>query len=360
MIAIFAVLLSFSLLSPDSIDINTATIDELLSLPGIGPVKAESIIEFRELYGNFVEISDLEYVPGIGPGTIARIEDLIFITPSGNTLTDTLHWLPETDVTEPLLTMYFLDIGQGDAILIEASGGETWLFDGGPNSETGIVPTVVTRLHALGIDTLDTVAYSHPHADHIGGLASVLRIFEVLRVIDPGMDYASYVYEDLLEAVMEEECPFSLFHENDVYNLSPFVSITVISMGTEEENLSVNENSAILLVTCGDFSCLLTGDMEEQGEMVLTPTAEPLTVLKVPHHGSNTSLFMPWLRIIRPQFAIIQVGRDNRFGHPSPAALEVYSYLDSEILRTDLHETIVVRTDGSAVSITYGTINRGI
>lgn len=359
MSVLFAILLSLSLLSPDSINLNTATVDELLSLPGIGPVKAESIIAFRELYGDFIEIGDLEYVPGIGPGTIARIEDLIFIDHSGVIFKDTLHWLPETEIPNPLLTMYFLDVGQGDAIIIEASGGETWLFDGGPASETGIVPTVLTRLFALGIDTLDTVAYSHPHADHIGGLASVLRNFEVIRVIDPGMDYASFVYEDLLEAVMEEGCEYSLFHENDVYSLSPFVSVTVVSPGTGEENLTVNENSAILLVTCGDFSCLLTGDMEEKGEMLLTPAAEPLTVLKVPHHGSNTSLFMPWLRIIRPQFAIIQVGRENRFGHPSPAALEVYSYLDSEILRTDLHETIVVRTNGSAVSVNYGAINRG-
>ncbi len=360
MIRIFVILLFFSLLSPDSIDINTATIDELLSLPGIGPVKAEEIIVFREIYGNFVEISDLDYVSGIGPGTISRIEDFIFIPNFDVLPADTLHWLPETDIQDPLLTMYFLDIGQGDAILIEAAGGDTWLFDGGPNAESGIVPAVVTRLHTLGIDTLDTVAFSHPHADHIGGLASVLRNFEVLRVIDPGMAYASYVYEDLLEAVIEEDCPYSLFHESDVYNLSPSVSVTVVSMGTGVENLNINENSAIVLVTCGEFSCLLTGDMEEAGEMVLAPSAESLTVLKVPHHGSLTSVFMPWLRIVKPQYAVIQVGRNNRFGHPAPAVLEVYSDLDSEILRTDLHETIVVRTDGSSISVSYGPTGRRI
>ena len=348
---IFIILLSFSLLSTDSVDINTADEETLQTLPGIGPVKASSIVEHRTLFGPFMEISELEYVSGIGSGTIRALEDLIFVDTSLVPAADTLHWIEKVDSLTPVLIVSYLDVGQGDAILVEAVGGKTLLFDGGPDAGGPLEPAVVFRLHELNVDTIDILSFSHPHADHVGGLASVMRNFTVLEVFDPGMTYSSWVYEDFLNSVMDEGCSYRLFETGMTLQLSPLVTACVVSAGGEEIDLNLNENSAVLRITCGNFSTLLTGDMEENSERTLTPSALPVTVLKVPHHGSLTSVFPPYLRSLNPQVAVFSAGRNNRFGHPHPRVIEIYQELGSEILRTDTQGTIVVQTDGEVFSI---------
>ncbi len=348
---LIALLLTFSLLSTDLVDINSAGEEALRTLPGIGPVKAEAIVEYREKFGPFLRLSDLGYINGIGPGTISRIEEYIFIDSISSIVTDTLHWLESVDSLVPLLDVYFLDVGQGDAILIEAASGETWLFDGGPDTGGPLEPAVVFRLHELGVDTLDVVAFSHPHSDHVGGLASVIRNFTVLKVLDPGIPFSSFIYEDFLNAVMDADCDYMLLEEGSEFQLSPHVTACVVSAGMEGVDLNINESSALLKITCGNFSTILTGDIEENAERILTPDAEPVTVLKVPHHGSITSVFPPYLRRLSPQFAIFSAGRNNSFGHPHPHVIEIYMELGSEILRTDRLGTIVVRTDGEKISV---------
>lgn len=352
MIRLLAGLLALSILSPDLVDINTADQRILETLPGIGPARAAAIVEIRESCGPFLAVADLELVPGIGPATVAGLTDLVKVDTLPGALSDTMHWLAEGDLEDALLTMTFLDVGQGDAILIEAAGGESWLFDGGPDPGGPVEPPVVFRLLQMDIDTLDVVAFSHPHADHIGGLPSVLRQFTVLSVLDPGMEYSSFIYEDLLRSALDGGSDYRLMEEESLYNLSPEVTAQVISVGSGAD-LSMNESSAVLLVSCGEFTALLTGDIGEEAERTLTPAAMPLTVLKVPHHGSRFSAFPFYLRRLRPQFAVISCGRRNSFGHPAPAVLEMYDELGSEILRTDEAGTIVVQTDGRFVSIEY-------
>lgn len=359
---ILAILLSLSLLSNDLININTADEWTLMELPGIGPVKASKIVEYRTFYGPFMEISELEYVSGIGQRTVTALEELVFIDSSLSPAADTLHWMAEVDSLSPSLVVSYLDIGQGDAILVEAVGGKTLLFDGGPDTGGPLEPPVVFRLRELGVDTIDILSFSHPHADHVGGLASVMRNFTVLEVLDPGMPFSSWLYEDFLNSVMDEGCDYRFLETGMQLQLSPTVTVTVVSVGTGEINLDLNENSAILRITCGNFSTLLTGDMEEESERTLTPVAMPVTVLKVPHHGSLTSIFPPYLRKLSPQIAVFSAGRNNSFGHPHPRVIEIYRELGSEILRTDTQGTIVVQTDGEVFSIltSIQTFNPGI
>jgi competence protein ComEC len=350
---VIGALLFLSILSPDLVNINTADTDLLETLPGIGPVKAEAIVEFRDTFGPFLSIGDLDLVTGIGPATVTSLADLITVgTPTGTLFSDTLHWIQETAPAETLLTLSFLDVGQGDAILIEAEGGETWLFDGGPDPGGPLEPPVILRLTQLGIDTIDVLAFSHPHADHIGGLPSVLRRFTVLSVLDPGMSYASFEYESLLQASLEAGCAYRFMEQGTVYSLSPLVTAEVLFAGTGTD-LSVNESSAVILLSCGSFTALLTGDIGEDSERLLTPSATPVTVLKVPHHGSAGSAFPPYLRRLRPQLALISCGRRNSFGHPAPVVLDIYLGLGAEILRTDEAGTIVVHTDGRSFCIGY-------
>ncbi|NOQ22301.1 MAG: MBL fold metallo-hydrolase [Candidatus Aegiribacteria sp.] len=348
---ILAILLSFSLLSNDYVNINTADEKALQTLPGIGPVRALNIIEYRTLFGPFMEIFELEYVSGISSGTITMLEDLVFIDTGLVPAANTLHWIEKVDSLSPALIVSYLDVGQGDAILLEAVGGKTLLFDGGPDAGGPLEPPVVFRLRELNVDTIDILSFSHPHADHVGGLASVMRNFTVLEVLDPGMPYSSWIYEDFLNSVMDAGCGYRFLETGMTLQLSPLVTVCVVSVGSEETDLNLNENSALLRITCGDFSTLLTGDMEEKSERTLTPFAQPVTVLKVPHHGSLTSVFPPYLRKLSPQIAVFSAGRNNRFGHPHPRVIEIYRELGSEILRTDTQGTIVVQTDGEVFSI---------
>ncbi|MBN2585761.1 MAG: helix-hairpin-helix domain-containing protein [Candidatus Fermentibacteraceae bacterium] len=332
------------------IDLNTADERLLLTIPGIGQTVAASIVEYREDFGPFVEMSELEYVRGIGPETAELIEEHAFIDPCVGPSPDTSHWLPEVDSLEPVVTVSFLDVGQGDAILVQAEEGMTLLFDGGPDPGGPLEPPVVFRLRELGVDTIHVLAFSHPHSDHIGGLSAVIGHFAVLEVLDPGMVFASFVYEDLLASVAEAGCSYVLMREGMELELSDRVLVTVESMGMEGADLDLNENSALLRVTCGDFSALLTGDIEVGAEMLLTPSAMPVTVLKVPHHGSLSSAFPPYLRRLSPQVAVFSAGRGNPFGHPNPGVVETYSEMGCVILRTDTEGTIVVQSDGEVFS----------
>ena len=185
-----------------------------------------------------------------------------------------------------------------------------------------------------------------------------MRKFTVLEVWDPGMDYSSYIYEDLLEEVLKQGCDYALMEEFQLRQLSSVVTAEIVSLGERGVDLDLNESSALLMVRCGDFSVLLTGDMEENSERTMTPQASPVTVLKVPHHGSLSSIFPPYLRTLRPQFAVFSAGRNNSFGHPHPTVLEVYSDLGAEILRTDTGGTIVVGTDGRTVRVSNTSLAR--
>jgi competence protein ComEC len=357
MTGIFVCLLSFSILSNDSIEINSADLQMLQTIPAIGTSGAESIIEYREAFGPFWNISELDFVAGIGTGTVESISEYAYVDTSMLPDIDRSHWLSQVDSLVPLLQIYFLDVGQGDAALIRAADGLTMLFDGGPDPGGPLEPIVFHRLECLEIDTIDIVAFSHPHADHIGGLTSVLRNFTVREVMDPGMVFSSPVYEALLEEIQNQDCGYSILSDGMVINLSDHVTAEVQTPFSPGQDVSVNEASALIRISCGDFSVLLTGDVEEEGEMVLAPAVLPVTVLKVPHHGSSSSVFPPYLRGLAPQMAVFSAGRRNRFGHPNPAVIDFYREMGCEILRTDTQGTIVVQSDGRVFST--GTIFYG-
>jgi competence protein ComEC len=346
-----------SLLDPPPLDLNCATARQLESLPGIGPARAAAIVEFRTDYGPFVEMSDLLSVPGIGEGTLEALSGLVFVGDPGGCASDTLHWLPLGAVVDPCLTVAVLDVGEGDAILVTGPDGRSVLVDGGPDDGGALLPPVIARLAALGVDTLEAVFITHPHEDHIGGLVEVARRIAVRTFHDPGIDFASPVYEALLSAIGESGADYTLIQDGQVVELGISggftASVEVLDPGSASAP-SLNERSAVFRVTFGGFSMLLAGDIEESAEMRLAPSMSPVQCMVVPHHGSSTSAFMPFLRALRPRLAVVSAGIDNMFGHPSPAVVAAYTGMGASVLRTDRDGTIFISTDGIRLSFTTG------
>lgn len=348
MSVLFLLLAITTLLDPPPLNINTASEEQLLSLTGIGPARAAAIVQYRDSVSPFLNPEELLFVPGMGPSTLEAILPYIVAgqisVPEGGPSN-----FPLSPPADTLLTVVFLDVGNGDAIVL-STAGETWLMDAGPPGEGNLRAPVVQRLMECGFDSLAVMAFTHPHADHIGGCRDAMEVFRIGKLIDPGIDHASPVYEELLEYALGSDCDYEVPSTGTSWELSPGVTVEVVWL--ERGAGSPNEASAVYSVTCGSFSLLLTGDIENETLMGMTPTQQPVTVVKVPHHGSGSSLFPPWFRRVIPRVAVFTCGRNNPFGHPHPDVVSAWENTGAEILRTDLNGNIFLYTDGESMTFT--------
>ncbi len=337
-----------SLLDPPPMDLNTASAWELTSLKGVGEATAESIIWYRENVSFFFTIEELLFVPGVGESLLEDIRSSVSVQIPESSFHERVL-IAEHIPDDTTLTAVFLDVGNGDAVLLQTAE-QTWLVDSGPPGEGAIRAPVVQRLREAGIDTVTAVAFTHPHADHIGGCQDVLEVFNCTRLIDPGIFHSSTIYEALLEYVFETECQYTVAEPDDRWDLGGGVEMLVVSL--ERNAGSLNEASAVFLVTLKDFSLLITGDIENESIMRMTMEQMPVTVMKVPHHGSLTSLFPPWIRKTSPQAAVFCCGRGNPFGHPDRRVVEAWESTGARILRTDRNGNIFLYTDGESMAFT--------
>lgn len=347
MLFLWIVTIISTLFDPAPLDLNTASVVELTRLQGIGNATAEAIVEFRENISTFASVEELLFVSGIGLTTLETIYPFITVSQQ-NVPFDTLHYLSQTALHDTLLAVVFLDIGNGDAILLKTERS-AWLIDGGPPGNDVVRAPVVYRLMECGIDSLSAIAFTHPHADHIGGCRDALEIFHCDTLYDPGIDHSSPVYEDLLQFAYENGTEYFIVSGNEIWNLSEEVLLEVVWLQKNAGN--PNDASAIYRVTCGSFSMLLTGDIENSVIRQITQQQTPVTVMKVPHHGSRTSLFPPWFRKCNPQFAVFCCGRENPFGHPHSEVIEAWETTNCDILRTDELGNIFLYTDGESITL---------
>jgi competence protein ComEC len=248
------------------------------------------------------------------------------------------------------LKVHVLDVGQGDAILIEAPGDKRVLVDAG-TSGAG----VVGMLRDLGIDRLDLVIATHPHADHIGGIVKVLGGIPVGMYVDNGMTHTTLTYSRTMASVENKEIPYRIGISGRVFNVGDQVTMTVLHprsnklRGTRSD---LNSNSVVIRIDHKNDCILLTGDAEEPSERALMRDAiEPCDVLKVAHHGSAHSTSMEWLRAIQPRIAVISVGEGNRYRHPSQDTLNRLERSQVEVHRTDLEGTITLISTGRGVTV---------
>lgn len=259
-------------------------------------------------------------------------------------------YLPQT----PLLTVTFLDVGSGDAIVIRAPGGETALVDAGPSSLSGTDAgerVVLPYLARNGVRTLHAVVLTHPHEDHVGGMASVVVGVDVNMVIDTGAPHGSPGYVKLLETIDKKDIPYHIARRGDEIRLGE-VSLRVLNPPTYREGASLNNRSIVLKAQYGNTSFLLTGDAELEAELDMARNCPGLesNVLKVGHHGAATSTSEQFLAAVNPEIAIISVGR-NSFGHPSKQTLDRLQRHGVRIYRTDKSGGITIRSDGESLRI---------
>jgi competence protein ComEC len=255
------------------------------------------------------------------------------------------------------LELLFLDVGQGDAILVRSPGGRWLLVDAGPPGGTGFRssgdPRVLAAVRGRGVQRLEAMLLTHPHLDHIGGAAAVLSELPVSAVMDPGMPRGTDAFVDVLEAAQARGSGWRVARAGDRLMMDGLEIRVLNALDAERSGTQggdvVNENSLVVLVTFGAFSALLTGDAPVEVEQAAALAAGPVDVLKVGHHGSRTSTSEELLGRARPGAAVISVGRGNRYGHPHEPVLDALAGSGVDVYRTDLNGTVSVRArrDGS-------------
>lgn len=258
------------------------------------------------------------------------------------------------------LIVHFMDVGHGDAILIQTPDGKNILIDSGVGEavwskrDMGKIK-VLPYLRKLGVEALDMLIISHAHYDHIGGMAYLIDHIKVGQVIDSGYPHTTQAYRDLLIDIKEKGISYRNVRSGDTLPFGKMVGARVLHPSHTEHRWGkrayINNYSLVIRMTYGDVSFLFTGDLEEEGERALLRSRYPVrsSILKVGHHGSKTSSSYSFINAVRPGVAIVSCGRRPKFKSEKPG--RNLRAIGARIYRTDLHGTVVVSTDGKTYSV---------
>lgn len=257
-----------------------------------------------------------------------------------------------TGEMSPNLQVHYIDIGQGDCILLE-NGDDTLLIDCG---EIGREDTVKAYLERQGITQLDYVIGTHPHSDHIGCMDKIIASYDIGEFIMPHLDKSDIPTTKYFERLMNAI-------ENKGYSITEAETGRKFSIGDAECEIiapcsddysNANNYSVSIIVRHGENSFIFTGDAEKlaEKEMIESGRLADIDVYKAGHHGSDTSGSEEFLEIIKPDIAVISCGEGNKYGHPCDVTLEKLSRYTDKVYRTDISGTVVITSDGKSLAVT--------
>lgn len=248
-----------------------------------------------------------------------------------------------------ILTVTFLDVGQGDAVLIETPDSVQLLIDGGPDN------TVLRRLpqELPWFDTsLDVVLGTHPDKDHIGGLVDVLKRYKVNKIITTENTGETMVASSFQKGLLNEGVPVEMARAGQVYQLGASTTLTIFAPANNPQMLESNTASIVARLSYGEIDFMLTGDAPSSIEEYLVKmygSELQSEVLKLGHHGSKTSSSDVFLDTVTPRYAVVSAGKDNSYGHPHQNVVEAVSMRNITLLNTADAGSITFETNGTDV-----------
>ncbi len=243
------------------------------------------------------------------------------------------------------LRVNYIDVGQGDSIFIQLPNKETMLIDAGEAYEAD---NVINYLNNLGIKKIDYVVGTHPHTDHIGGLEEVINTFDVGSIYMPKVSSNSKTFEDLLTTISNKGLKVKTAKSGVVVLSEDNLKLEFIAPNSDNYS-NLNNYSAVLKLTYLGNTFLFMGDAETLSEDEITSDVDA-DVIKVGHHGSDSSSSVEFVKKVSPEYAIIMVGEDNSYNHPYQSIIDRYESVGAKVLRTDLDGNIVCDSDGVDVT----------
>jgi competence protein ComEC len=261
----------------------------------------------------------------------------------------------ETHSARPL-RVTFLEVGKGDAMVIETPAGKTLVVDAGGVFGEGDDQgrrVVAPFLRSRGIARIDTLLLTHPHPDHVGGAKTLIEQFPVGLVLDNGVNADSALVRPYRSAAKERGIPCREVRRGATLDADQGVTISALAPTAETLRGKVNNTSIVLRVEYGRTALLLTGDAEADAESEMIRSGQPLAcdVLKVGHHGSRASTSEEFVAAARPRYAVISVSANNRMGYPHPEVLERLEKTGARLYRTDRNGAVTCLSDGASVHI---------
>lgn len=255
----------------------------------------------------------------------------------------------QESIPNKFLEINFLDVGQGDAIFVETLNKKQMLIDGGPDAS---ILEKLGRLMPFYDRYIDIVLLTHPEQDHISGLIEVLRRYNIGKIVFTGIVRDTAQYQEFISLIENKKIPVKIVFSGEKIDFGDEISLNILYPFESLENKKVsdvNNTSIVAKLVYKNFELLLTGDIEKSIENKLIKAGTDLTadVLKVAHHGSKTSTSEAFLRAVNAIMAIIEVGEDNRYGHPHQEVVDRLKNLI--VLQTSVEGNIQILTDGERI-----------
>jgi len=259
-------------------------------------------------------------------------------------ITIVLNYTTKTNISlQSNMVTHFIDVGQGDCILIQVNKKNLLIDSGTGDSYT----KVIRYLKNNNITKLDYIIATHPHDDHIGGMASIIKAFKIGDFYAPKITASSEAFEDMIRALKSKNLKIKIAKPNIALDLGPDTSCLMLAPNKTEYK-DTNNYSCVLKITYKNSNYLFTGDVQEISEEEILHKGYDLhaEVLKVAHHGSSSSTTQKFLNKVSPKIAVISCGAYNSYGHPNKGTLDKLKNLNCIIYRTDLDGNIILISDG--------------